>query len=292
LRLLTALFAATAVAALVAGATGVRLPFPRPPRRPVTPAWVLAARREGVSPRRVAAASLAAGFTAGLLVVAFTGSVLLAALPAVLVGLVPAWDLRRRAERRRRERVAAWPDTLRSLVSSLQAGQSLHQALLDLARSGPVPLREVWVRYGRLCDHGLPEVLALDTVRHELADPLSDRVCEVLIVATTKGSRIALRVLRDIADATAADVQLAERLETAGVEQRLNARVAFALPWLTLIVLSGRPGPFRDYYASAPGARVLLVALAMSTAGLLLVRRLARLPGEPRVLFDRRRAQR
>lgn len=287
MRFLAALFAAVAVAAAVAAVTGIKLPMPRPPRRPRTPAWAEAAQREGISLLRFLGASVAVVAIAWLVVAAFTGSALVALVPSLAVGLIPATYVRSRAQRRHNERLAAWPDAMRSLVSSLQAGTSLHQALLELGRSGPVPLREVWVRYQRLTDHGLPETRALDVVRRELADPLSDRICEVLAIATTKGSRIALRVLRDIADAAAADVQLGERLQTAALEQRLNARAVFALPWITLIVLCGRPGPFRDFYASGQGASVLLLAAAMSTAGMFLVRRLSRTPDEPRVLLDR-----
>lgn len=286
MRFLAALSGAVAVAATVAALTGIKLPMPRAPRLPRTPGWAVAAQREGIPAARFAGASVTAAAVTWLLVAAFTGSLLVALAPAVGVGLIPAAYVRSRAQRRHNERLAAWPDALRSLVSALQAGTSLHQGLVELGRSGPVPLRDVWVRYQRLTDHGLTEPRALDVIRRELADPLSDRVCEVLTIATVKGSRIALRVLRDIADAAAADVQLTERLQTASLEQRLNAVAVFALPWVVLILLCGRPGPFRDFYASGQGASVLLLAGAMSTAGMILVRRLSRMPTEPRVLLD------
>lgn len=287
MRFLAALVGAVAVAAAVAALTGIKVPLPKPPRRPRTPAWAVAARREGIAPTRLLGASLSAVIVTWLLVAAFTGSTLVALVPAVGVGLIPGAYVGSRAQRRHNERLAAWPDALRSLVSAVQAGTSLHQALVELGRTGPVPLRPVWVRYQKLTDHGLPEARALDVLRSELADPLSDRVCEVLVIASAKGSKIVLLVLRDIADAAAADVQLAERLRTAALEQQLSARAVFALPWGVLILVCGRAGPFRDFYASGDGAGVLLLAAAMSTAGLFMVRRLSRMPTEPRVLLDR-----
>jgi tight adherence protein B len=287
MRFLAALVGAVAVAATVAALTGIKVPLPKPPRRPRTPAWAVAARREGIAPTRLLGASLAAVTVTWLLVAAFTGSALVALVPAVGVGLIPGAYVRSRAQRRHNERLAAWPDALRSLVSALQAGTSLHLALVELGRTGPVALRGVWVRYQRLTDHGLSEGRALEVLRSELADPLSDRICEVLVIATAKGSRIALRVLRDVADAAAADVQLAERLRTAALEQQLSARAVFALPWVVLILVCGRAGPFRDFYAGGDGAGVLLLAAVMSTAGMLMVRRLSRMPTEPRVLLDR-----
>jgi tight adherence protein B len=287
MRFLAALSGGVAIAAAVAAIAGIRLPLPKAPRLTRTPAWAIAAQREGISPNRFIATSLTAATITWLVVAALTGSVLVALAPAVGVAFIPGAYVRSRAQRRHNARLAAWPDALRSLVSALQAGASLHQALTELGRTGPVPLRPVWVRYQRLTEHGLPEARALDVIRTELADPLSDRICEVLTIATTKGSRIALRVLRDIADAAAADVQLTERLQTASLEQRLNARAVFALPWVALILLCGRAGPYRDFYASGDGASVLLLAAAMSTVGMVLVRRLSRLPTEPRVLLDR-----
>jgi tight adherence protein B len=250
------------------------------------PGWLGYVTQQDLSPTRFWATSLAGATAAFAIVWSFTGSWVIAIVPAGVVAAAPASYYRSQQRRRDDERLRGWPDALRSVVGSLQAGQSPHEALIELASSGPTPLRPVFARYRTLAEL-VGEAPALDMVRAELADPVADRVFEVLIVAVEKGSRIALEILRDVADATTADIQLIERLETAQSEQRLQARAVFVLPFLTLIVLCGRPGPIRDFYTSPEGLPILLLGAAMSTVGMLIVRRLGRLPSEPRVILRR-----
>jgi len=74
-----------------------------------------------------------------------------------------------------------------------------------------------------------------------------------------------------------------EEVETEGLEMKINARAVLVLPWLVLVALTIREGPFRDFYRSAGGLLVVLVAGALSVAGGLLIARLARTRTEQRV---------
>jgi tight adherence protein B len=289
MRLFAGLATGVAVAVVVAYVLGTPWPDPNPSRwirqrLQRSPQRMSYLAELGVSPARFWLTSAASALSTFVVVWAFTASAWIALVPAGVVATVPAGYYQSHQRRRGSERLRAWPDALRSIVASLQAGGSPHEALVELAVSGPVPLRPVFTRYRSLAEL-VPEATALELVRDELADPVADRVFEVLVVAVEKGSRIALEILRDIADATTADIQLAERLETAQSEQRLQARAVFVLPFLTLVILSARPGPFREFYSSPDGVPVLLIGAALSTAGMLVVRRLGRLPAEPRVVL-------
>ena len=285
MRLLAGVATGVAVALIVAQATGAPLPvLPRRPRRPRAGGLLVFLRAQGVSPVRFWATCAAAGIATFALLAAVTGSALIAAVPAALVGALPANYYRHLDRQRRKERQQAWPDALRFVVASLQAGQSPHEALVELSRSGPTPLRPVFARYDAL-SRVVSETDALDAVRQELAEPLTDRIFEVLAICVEKGSRIALDVLRDVADAATADLQLAEKIDTAQAEQRLSARAVFVVPFLTLVLLAARPGDYRDFYGSAEGVPVILIGTAMSLVGMLMVQRLGRLPPEPRVLL-------
>jgi len=291
MRLLAGLCTGVAVAVVVAAVLGTPWPVPNlarwyRDRRPTRAGQLAYLQDFGVSPARFWSSTAAGGMAAFVVVWAFTGSPVVALVPAGIVATAPASYYRGQQRRRESERLRAWPDALRSIVGSLQAGKSPHEALVELAYSGPTPLRPVFTRYRTLAEL-VPEATALDLVRTELANPVSDRIFEVLVVAVEKGSRIALEILRDIADATTADIQLDERLETANTEQRIQARAVFVLPFLTLIVLCARPGPIRDFYSSPDGVPVLLLGAALSTVGMLVVRRLGRLPVEPRVVLAR-----
>lgn len=287
MRYLAGLLTGLAVAATVAATLGEPWRLVRAPRPRQRAMWLVLLEQQGISTRRLGAASAMAAVVTLTVVWTVTGSTLVALVPAGVAGALPAGYYRRRAEMVEQERLAAWPDALRSLVASLKAGRSLHQGLVDLSRFGPVPLRPTFARYEELAKT-LSEVDALEAVRVELGHPVSDEIVEVLVAASEKGSRIAVQILGDIAESTTARIQLGERIETARSEQRLNARAVAVLPWVTLVLLCSRPGPFRDFYRSPDGMPVLLLGAAMSTAGMVAIGRLSRLPSQPRVLLGGR----
>lgn len=205
------------------------------------------------------------------------------AVPALAVGLAPRAYFARRRARRLREVAEAWPDGLRDLVAGVSAGMSLSQGLTRLAGSGPPPLQRAFGRFPVLA-RMLGVVPALEVIKAELADPTSDRVIEVLILAHERGGRIVGEVLRDLAEATAHDVRTGEEIATAALEQKINARSVFVLPWLVLLTLTARPGHFRDFYQSGGGMAVVGLAAVLSLVGMVVLARLDRDPVEERVL--------
>jgi tight adherence protein B len=286
-RLLAGILTGLAVAAVVASIMGVPVGLPRLRReRSSRPRLFHHFEAEGVPASRALAVSVGLGVAVYSVVFATTESAFLGLLFAGVVAVLPSSFYGSRGRKRDKEQRAAWPDALRGLVASLHAGRSLHEALVDLAVGGPVPLRRVFGRYHDLTNLAVPEAEALGVVRDELADPVADRVFEVLVIATDKGSRIALRVLSDLADAVTSDIQLVEKLDTADTEQRINTWAVFTIPWLTLLMLTARPGDFRDFYSGPDGSTVMVIGAAMSLGGMLLIRRLMRRPSEPRVLLS------
>lgn len=289
MRLVAGLSTGVAVALLVASGLGVRLQLPTFGR----PVRFVAGMLRGLRPAGAASGRLAAvcggvALVVFMLVGSATGSILVAVVPSLAATLAVLTYFRTQEEERDKERLSAWPDALRSVVASLEAGRSLHQSLAGLAETGPPPLREVFARY-ELAAEAVGEVAALDLVRRQMAHPVSDTVFEVLKAASTRGSRVVLPILRRIADDTTADLQLSERLQTTQSEQRISAWVVFVVPWLTLVLLCARPGPFRDFYSGTEGIPVLLLATTLSLAGMAAVRYFARTPPEPRILADTRR---
>jgi tight adherence protein B len=235
-----------------------------------------------VTPRQFVAGSVAVGAIAFLAVAAVTGAPLVAVVPAAGVAVLPrAYFARRRAAHLRRVQ-AAWPDGLRDVIASIAAGRSLPQALNALAASGPVPLQEAFARFPML-SRMLGTVPALEVIKEELADPTSDRVIEVLVLAHERGGQIVRDILDDLVAATTRDLKLLEEIETEGLEMKINARAVLVLPWLVLVALTIRAGPFREFYRSAGGLVVVVVAGLLSLAGGFLITRLSRTRGEQRV---------
>ena len=207
-------------------------------------------------------------------------------LPAGL--LFAAIPLRRHA-RQRIQRLGefqeAWPDGLRHLVASVRSGSTVEAAVLDLARTGPEPLQAALGRFSVLAP-ALGVVPALEAIRDEIADPTTDRVVEVLIVAHEIGGRVVPGVLEDLATAVTEDLRTVEEIRTTGFEQRLNARIVFAVPWALLVLLTSKPGPYRSFYQSRAGTTIVLAAALLSSIALIVVGRLGREPLERRFLVS------
>jgi tight adherence protein B len=236
----------------------------------------------GVSPTQFVLGSLGVGVVAFAITYFVTGTALVALVPAGAAALVPRTYFGRRRVARLRELQAAWPDGLRDIGASLAAGRSLGHALVTLADSGPSPLRDAFARFPTL-SRMLGPVAALEVVKAELADPTSDRVIEVLILAQERGGPIVARILDDLVVATTKDVKVLEEVESEGLEMKLNARAVLVMPWLVLVALTIRGGAFRDFYSSPAGLVVVLVGAVLCALGAWWIGRLGRSYEEQRV---------
>lgn len=284
MRLLAALawgLTAYLVVGLLTGHTPQALRRRRVPTRRFQ-SWLYQAGT-GVSPAQFLAVSGGGALLTFLVVWALAGAAPVAFVPAVAVATIPkSWFARQRAQRQR-ERLAAWPDTLRDLLAHLESSMPLHTALVELGHSGPEPLRPTWRRYGLLAS-ALDHRAALEAIRSELADPVSDRVIEVVLVAHEQGSAVVLDLLRDLADSTTDDIRLVDAIETAQLETRIEARAVAVLPFVVLVMLTSRSPDYREFYSSALGVAVIVVGAVMTLLGSLAIQRLGRVRGETRVL--------
>ena len=271
------------VVGLITG-TGPRFELRRSLRPSVSArqTWLIQAGVD-MTPRQFWVTSMGAGALAFIVFFVMTGVLLVALMPALVVALVPRSYFSRRRAQRLAEVQQAWPDGIRDLVASISSGMSLPKAIDTMSRSGPTALREAFIAFPVLT-RTLGVVPALEVIKEELADPTSDRVIEVLILAYERGGAIVPRILQDLADATTRDLWAIEEIRTEALEQKINARAVFALPWFVLVALTARTGMFREFYQSPGGAVVILIGAAMSLVGIGIVRRLSRDPDEPRVM--------
>lgn len=265
----------------------------------VTPAWLQREhgnRRRGakaqdwlnqagadVTPAQFAVASLTGAAIAAFAVWTLTQ---VPALAFVASGLALASPRMFYAKRRAAvvgERLDAWPDVIRDLVTHLRASTSVHGALCEIGRTGPIPLRHFFNRYAGISatiDHRS----ALEVVREELADPLSDRIIEVILVAFEQGTSVVMDVLEDLAESTAADLRLTEQIRTSQLETKLESRGAAVLPFVVLAMLCTSTAGYREFYSTPAGWVVVIFGGLMALAGMLVINRLGIIPSEHRIL--------
>jgi tight adherence protein B len=244
-------------------------------------AWLVQAGTE-MSPAFFIGMVLVVTFVSVGVFVAVTKSLVISLFPSVATASLPVLAFARSRARRLDEVAEAWPDGLRDLIASVASGMSLARALDRLAERGPAPLQRAFAGFP-LMARTVGVVPALEIVKADLADPASDRVIEILVLAHERGGAIVPQILEDLAEAATRDLWALEEIRTQALEQKINARAVFVLPWLVLVALTVREGAFRDFYRSAAGVLVVVIGAALSAIGMLLVARLGREPEEPRV---------
>jgi tight adherence protein B len=240
-----------------------------------------------VTPAQFWLTSVGAGLATYAVVFALTSLPIVSLMPSLVVATLPKAYFARKRARRLEDVQRAWPDGLRDLLASVRSGASLPTAIEDLASFGPVPLREAFQGFP-IYSRSLGVVPALEMVKSDLADPTSDRVIEVLILAYERGGAVVPEILSDLADATTKDLWTLEEIRTDALEQKINSRIVFVLPWLVLVAMTARSGAFREFYASSLGVAVAVVGGVMSLIGVVIASRLGSQPPEPRVFVATR----
>ena len=114
-------------------------------------------------------------------------------------------------------------------------------------------------RYVRLVDRGWRTTDALEAVRAEMADPVSDCVLLTFEVAAEEGTAVVLRVLRGLLDQITADLALTERIETLQTQERIASKALLVMPYLMLLLLCTTTTTFRSFYQSGAGLAVVAV---------------------------------
>lgn len=241
-----------------------------------------------VTPRQFWAVSAACAASAFLVLFALDRTFIVAAVPAGGAGALPYaywnWERQKRSD----ARYKAWPEALRHISGGLQAGiANLHDALEELSVSGPEALRAPFARYVRLVSRGISDTQALEAVRTELANPVSDAVILNLELAASEGTSVAVSVLSDLASQITADLELAERIRTIQTQSRIAAWGVFLVPYGLLVFLCATQHFYRSFYSSPFGLVVVAAGAVLSVTGFAIVRRMARtIPTTERVFVN------
>jgi tight adherence protein B len=260
---------------------------PRAPRRRSDASWLrLLLGRAGVgsaSPAGVVAVCLGSAFLAGVTVQAVSGTWPVSVAFTLWAGYLPIAFLTGRARRRQRELAEVWPEAVDNLASAVRAGLSLPEALAQLARRGPEPLRPAFEAFaidyqvtGRFGE-------SLDALKHRLADPVGDRVVEGLRVAREVGGGDLGRLLRSLSVYLREDARTRSELESRQAWAVNGARLAVAAPWLVLLLLSFQREVIIRY-ASPAGVVVLVAGGVCCLVAYRVMMRIGRLPQERRIL--------
>lgn len=236
----------------------------------------------GVTPLQFWGISIGVGVVSFSLIFIITKVFIVAAVPAVMLAVLPKAYFAKKRAKTSDERVRAWPDALRTVVAGISSSQSLHQSLKALAVGGPEPLRVIFQKYSRLTQ-ALDQKSALEVIKEDLGDPMSDRIIEILIAAVEAGPGVVIDVLRDLAEATTKDLQLYDHIDTTQVEMKLNAKIVFVMPYMLLVMMVSSSPEIRGFYRDPIGIFVILIGTGILIGGSLIIKKLGVIPVEQRV---------
>lgn len=219
---------------------------------------------------------------------ALAGWALFGAAPAALAlgGFAASFPIaghRHRREQRRAAALEAWPrliEEIRLLTAS--TGRSIPQALLEVGARGPVELRPAFAAAQREWLLSTDFERCLDELKHQLADPTADMVCETLLIAHRVGGADLPQRLDALAVDRRQDLHARKDARSRQAGARFARRFVLIVPFgMALAGMSVGTG--RDAYATPTGQVLVLVALAMVVVCWVWAGRLMRLPDERRV---------
>jgi tight adherence protein B len=125
---------------------------------------------------------------------------------------------------------------------------------------------------------------ALEMVREQLADPASDRVIEVLLIADEWGGELVVTVLEDLANEITEDLRTDRAIRAEGTTQRIESWVVGVVPWLLFVYLTASQGAYRSFYQTGTGRLVVLAAGIWWAVGLVVLQAIKKRDVEARVL--------
>lgn len=252
--------------------------------------WLTQAGLAGVDPVQFAAvvlATLVLGVAVGF---ALFGT----AIPAVVLGVFAASMPVASARIRRRHRVTkvheAWPQLIEEIrILTGSAGRSVPQALFEVGRRAPEPMRPAFAAAQRTWllttdfDH------TIDSLKAALADPTADVTTETLLVAHRLGGTDLQARLVDLAEDRVADVQARKDAIARQAGVRFARWFTVAVP-LGMALVGMSIGNGRAAYRTDGGQALVVAAIVLMIICWVWAGAIMRLPEEERVFPEARGA--
>jgi tight adherence protein B len=179
-------------------------------------------------------------------------------------------------------RAQAWPEVLDLLIASLQSGASISESLSNLATVGPQSIRKEFDKFSMSLITGEKFEVAINDLKEEFADPITDQLFETLYFATKFGSKNTIKVLREISEYVSADLALRAEINTRFGWIKNSANLAALAPWLLFIILRTQENA-RLAYMQSTGQLLMIFGVIATLLAYLWMSRIAKLPKAKRL---------
>jgi tight adherence protein B len=182
-----------------------------------------------------------------------------------------------------RERDLAWPEAIDSLVSALQSGIPIPEAVISLSNRGPKPLQSIFAHIENRLLRGEDFSHVMSHEKRLANSAISDQVFETLVLAKDFGGKDSNTALRLLAEFVREDLAVVEEIRTKFGWVKNSAALATAAPWILLVLLSTQSST-REAFASPSGFKILILGILLTAAAFLWMEKVGALPLNPRAL--------
>lgn len=227
----------------------------------------------------------------GVVVALATGVVVTLVVPipvvAVLAGGAAMFSgygfvLRQRRLRQHRLRMA-WPGVIDHIRAGIRSGSDITRSLSELPATLPPDVVGPVQDLRENVERGMGTDQALEELGQGLADPVGDRIVEVLRMANEVGGTDLPDVLVSLQHSVRHDIAVREDAHAKQSWIRSAAVLAVSAPWVVLLVIGGR-GDTATTYQSLEGTVILLVGALVSVVAFRMMRSIGALPEQRRWL--------
>ena len=202
---------------------------------------------------------------------------------ALLFLFIPYLQEKSRASKRSKSIRSAWPEMIDQLVTGIQSGVSLTEALLTMRTRGPNPLKPfIEILSKPLLDGDNFEV-AIRKMKTACNLPEADQIAETLILAKTLGSKDIGIVLRTLSQFLREDLAIRIEIEAKHGWIKNSAVLAAVAPWILLLILSTQPETIAAY-STGIGLTILLAGVFLTVIAFFWMEKVGTLPIRNRVL--------
>ena len=236
-----------------------------------------------VSPKwRLIAISATAGLAVCFAITVMSSSTSIALAFAVMAAVITFTFLFSSEKRRETKFELLWPDVVDHLITGIQSGISLVEALSQLADRGPRELAPYFAEFNRQLRKDGDFTAAITWLQKQFSHYASDQIFEAIILSRSLGGTHLLQILRMVGDFIRQDLALRKEIEVKHGWIKNSAHLSAAAPWLLLLLLSTQPAT-ATAYATNTGVVILIAGILMTAIAYLWMNKLGALPKPPRV---------
>jgi tight adherence protein B len=183
------------------------------------------------------------------------------------------------------EVAGSWPEVIDHLVSAIQSGMSLTEALTQLSTRGPLVMRPAFSQFkSQVFDTGDFDK-AIKDLSEFFKSHASDQIFQAILISKSLGGSELLSILRTLGNFLRQDLALRNEIAVKQSWIKNSAHLSSAAPWLLLLLLSMQPSTVAAF-STPTGAGILFLGLSMTVIAYIWMTFLSRLPKVPRVFGD------